>query len=317
MVGRRMKNGKTGNRMRQHIHHIKISLFAIILAMTSCSDDQDLSPREMAFCVQTAWQCGRSITNGTRTLTATDILISGTEDIIINSEDYPHTVYVHCSDNTDFILEKTATPCSEHNDKTYWMYTSSNIYTNRMIERGNLTFSAKAEIDDLVTGNVDILEGECSIADVRDNHILLNLHHTKALLRFAFKVDANYDRLRYIRITGITLNGTNCHIVDKVLSPSSQLIAYAYVDPNVVTTAHNNIIQCTYNIYDKDGTISEHLTREGVNATNNFRLSNLKDKDDNPIAKITAGHYYDINITLNPDYMYVLSAHDNKHLTIE
>lgn len=81
---------------------------------------------------------------------------------------------------------------------------------------------------------------------------------------------------------------------------------------------------CTYDIYDKDAGFTHgqapaaaaltaaapHLTRYNVTATNTVTLKSAT------ITAIRAGYYYDLYITINPDYLYVLSEHDNKHLTV-
>lgn len=70
--------------------------------------------------------------------------------------------------------------------------------------------------------------------------------------------------------------------------------------------------------YDYDATISAnaaHLTRSGIAVRNTFTLNQLA-LSDSPV-EIQAGKYYDLRVTLNPDYLYVLSEHDNKHITIE
>lgn len=124
-----------------------------------------------------------------------------------------------------------------------------------------------------------------------------------------------------------------------LLTTDSQLAMYAYMKPshdysgNAITWSGATAIskgsrltfQCTYDIYDNDiesnitaGTLNEdlsaHRTRQGVTATNTATIRTVLDAS--PVD-IKAGHYYDLLITINPDYLYVLSEHDNKHLTIE
>lgn len=267
----------------------------------------------MDFCIRAAWQNGLDGST-TRALSATDILASGTEDIVIRTDDYPATINVSCSDGTDFTLAKGAALCADHNE--YWQYTPSVIYKDKKIERDDLTFNFTATIDggDDLVGEADKDAISAKTASAQ-RHMLVTLHHTKALLRFAFKVDPKYDKVRYIRVTGIRLNDADCELVDKVLTTDGQFIAYAYIDPTVVTTAYENTIQCTYNIYDKDEATNEHLTRKGVVAKNTFTLSSL-DLNGSNVSKLLPGYYYDLNITINPDYLYVLSEHDNKHITI-
>ena len=102
-----------------------------------------------------------------------------------------------------------------------------------------------------------------------------------------------------------------------MLSTDDQFVAYVYLDPVADVGTSSSIIKCTYNIYDKDAATDEHLTRKGVVARNTYKLGSLKDAKGNAVAEIRAGYYYDLRVTLNPDYLYVLSEHDNKHITIE
>lgn len=313
--------------------------YCILMLMTafavgSCSDDLEQDPQDVDFCVRAAWQDGLSGSKSTRALSATDILAEGTNDIVISTNDYPTTITVKCMKDAaqvgeDFTLTKGSGLCTEHTEYAYWQYTPSVNYKDKKIEREDYSFDFTATID-----NGDELVGTANKYNIQGHHTLVTLHHTKALLRFAFKVSDKYDKVRYIRVTNINLNGANCELVDNVLTTSGQLIAYAYIDPTVVTTTFNNTLQCTYTIYDKDAvfptpTMTEgektaaetelrnHLTREGVVAKNQFKLGSLKDKSSNPVTEIKAGYYYDLNVTLNPDYLYVMSEHDNKHITIE
>lgn len=315
--------------------HILIALLTLILS--ACQPDE---PRngELDWAVQVAWQNGLSGSRTTRALPATSILADGTSDINIDFADYPATISVVCKkeregasgeydDIQNLTLNKGTAPCTEH--PGYWSYTPSFLFRDQLIKREDYKFFATATID-----GGDDLVGEADKDDIKDTHLKLTLHHTKALLRFAFKVSENYSKVRYIRVTNINLNGTNCELVDKVLTTSGQFIAYCYIDPAVVTVSKENTIRCTYNIYDKDAVfpiptmtevekeaaeteLRKHLTREGVVAQNKFTLGSLKDASSSPVTTIRAGYYYDLRVTLNPDYLYVLSEHDNKHLTIE
>lgn len=296
------------------------------LLVGGCSDEVEQEPQDVDFCVRAAWQDGLGGGRSARALTATDILASGTGDIAIATADYPTIINVHCSDGKDFALDKGTAVCRDHGG--YWQYTASAIYKDKKIERDDLTFSFKAVIDEdgnpLTTNDGDRLVGETDKNCITEKtstgqrHMLVTLHHTKALLRFAFKVSEKYDKVRFIRVTGIRLNGEEGVVVDKVLNKDGMtFVGYAYIDPTVVTTTYENTIQCTYNIYDKDAATDAHLTRKGVVAQNKFKLGSLKDKSDNLVTQIQPGYYYDLNVTLNPDYLYVLAEHDNKHITIE
>ena len=284
----------------------------------ACSDDIEQAPTDVGFCVHAAWQNGLDGST-TRALSTTDILSDGKGDIDIDYADYPATIDVVCIDGKNFTLTNGGVPCGEHIG--YRKYTPSVFYKDNVIKRDELKFTATAVIDGIEDGaseaKQDVLTGEFSYEDLKDKHMLITLHHTKALLRFAFKVDAQYDKIRYIKVTGIKLNDKECAIVEKVLNTTeNQLIAYAYIDPKVVSTSTVFTLACTYNIYDKDSATDTHLTREGVVAQNKFKLGNIKDSNNTIVTEIKPGYYYDLHVTLNPDYLYVLSEHDNKHLVI-
>ncbi len=284
------------------------------LLTTSCADDNEQTPQEVDYCIRAAWQNGLGDAKLKSSLTATNILTDAPDDIVIEHTDYPATIDMTCKKGDvtikEFTLSKGTSLCTEHNE--YWRYTPSFIFRDQLIRRENYTFYASATIDD-----GDELEGTATKENIDGNHMLLTLHHKKALLRFAFKVSEKYSKVRYIRVKSISLNGANCTLVDKVLTTSNQLIAYAYVDPAVVTTSKENTLACTYYIYDKDAATDEHITRKDVTAQNTFTLGTLKDASSNPVTTIRAGYYYDLKVTLNPDYLYVLAEHDNKHITIE
>lgn len=304
--------------------------------LSSCQDDLDTAERDVQFAVRAAWRNGRADDSATRALSATDILAGGTSDINIDFADYPATINVRCSNGTDFTLAKGETKCTDHPD--YWQYTPSLIYKDNQVKREELTFTASAVLDDVTGDGIDgKVEGECGLADIDRGHMLLTLHHTQALLRFAFKVSERYDKIRYIRVTGIKLNNANCTVVDRILNKTDMTyIGYAYVDPTQVTLTSTNTIECTYNIYDKDAelkdpqeiqsmtpeartayetALAQHLTREAVVARNTFVLASQV-FNGSPVEQIKPGYYYDLRITLNPDYLYVLSDHDNQHLTV-
>lgn len=297
----------------------KLHILIALLAMTfvGCTPDE---PRtgEMEWGVQAAWRNGlddNSAARTTRALPVTNILADGTADIVIATEDYPATIQVDCKKGEDliksFTLTKGAGLCGEHPE--YWSYTPDFLFRKNLIKREDYKFYASATIDDGKDELVCVADKD----SIHGRHMFLTLHHTKALLRFAFKVDARYDKVRYIKITNVNLNDVDIALVDAVLTTTGQLIAYAYIDPTVVTTSYTDTIRCTYNIYDKDDFTDAHLTRKDVVAQNTFKLGSLKDASDNPVSTIQAGYYYDLKVTLNPEYLYVMSEHDNKHLTID
>ena len=312
------------------IKYYILALMTVTL-LVACHDDDDYEGQEIDFCVRAAWLDGLSGGQKTRALTASNLLADVTSDISIGFDDYPSTINVQCKkDNAEVLpltLTKGSARCGEHSG--YWDYTPSFLFRDQLIKREDYKFYASATID-----GGDVLEGYADKDSIDGTHLKLTLHHTKALVRFAFKVDARYDKIRYIRLTGIELNGSSCFIINKVLNKDNlMLIGYAYVDPAMVTVSHENTIKCSYNIYDKDAVfptesmtqaevtaaeseLLKHLDREGVIAQNTFTFNKVKDAVGNEVSKINAGYYYDLKVTLNPDYLYVLSEHDNKHITI-
>lgn len=295
--------------MRNYLRPYILILIAAFMVV-SCSDDPVQEPQDVDFCVRAVWQNGngtaRHAAPGTRALTATDILASGTSDIIIDAEDYPATIQVECSDGNSLLLTKGMNQCGTHD--SYWQYTPSVLYKDKDIQRGNLTFTATAVID-AETGTGDLLTGTADKDCIRGRHFLLSLHHTQALLRFAFRVVDKYDAIRLIKIKDMQLNGTSCTLVDNVLGTERQLIGYTYVNPQADTYTFSS----TFDIYDKHGVTPDHLVKADVTASNTFTLG----KAGSHIPALNAGYYYDLNITLNPDSLGLLSDHDNGHLTIE
>lgn len=262
------------------------------------------------------------------------ILSENREQIVIPFEFYPASISLTCSNGIPVTLTKTQNNCNDHKD--FLHYSADVIFRENQVKRDGLTFEAKAIVDpifgrpgDVSTPNnpivmSDVLEGECGVQYIDNGHMQLTLHHTKALVRFGFKVAEKYDKVRYVRIIGIKLNNSiDCHIVKHVLTTDGTMIAYAYIDPKEIDWLDGDTeVSCTYNIYDKDSSqdaydaTDNHLTRKAVTAKNAFKFGNLK-KNGVSVSKIEAGYYYDVMVTINPDYLYVLAEHDDKHMKIE
>lgn len=313
-----------------------ISLLACALSFFSCTDDDDVQEQQLVeYCVQTAWTNGRG---GGETRTLTSFLADVNKgELALAPTEYPEKIALQCN-RKDITLTRNAAleSCTDH-DGFYHGYTSDYPLKDIEAKKG---VTASAKLDD-----IDELYSEERDVEIDGVHLKITMHHSKALLRFGFKVDPRYDKIRYIKVKSVTLNDEDvvvpCFFVEKVLNKDNlEFVAYAYLEvdtskPNYVTTSTRHKIQCTYDIYDKDANpdllkkslteltdsekteIASHRTRENVVAQNTFKLGSLKDASDNPVNELKAGYYYDLNITLNPDYLYVLSEHDNKHMTIE
>ncbi|MCQ2212020.1 MAG: hypothetical protein MJZ36_00095 [Bacteroidaceae bacterium] len=287
--------------IKSYILPILTAFFAV-----ACSDDLEQAPTDVHFCIKAAWSNGRGV--DTRAA-LTSLLNDGNEDdLVIAPEDYPSEIEVECNGKTFTLIKPTSlTVCDTHTG-FFHGYTSSYPLKDIEAKKG---VTATATID-----GGDVLYCENNDIELDGVHLKFTMHHKTALIRFAFKVSDRYDNVRYIKVTGIKLNGIDCQLVDKVLSATNQVIAYAYIDPAEVTTSTTNTLACTYNIYDKDDATDAHLTREGVTAKNTFTLGSLKDLSDINVSNLLPGYYYDLRVTLNPDYLYVLSEHDNKHIVI-
>lgn len=182
-------------------------------------------------------------------------------------------------------------------------------------------------------GTCDYLSSDPTGYPVDDkyrDHLLFTLKHRTALLRLNFKVDPKYLKIRDIVLRDVTINGlplflgndanvggtTTDHLGMKLSEPATPF-ACAYIrttGDDGITAGSKLTFKCKYDIYDKDEISAEHLTREGVTATNSVKLSALTPA----ISSLAPGYYYDLTITINPDYLYVLSEHDNKqHLKIQ
>lgn len=330
--------------MRKTQYYILAMLAVLAVA---CTPDEP-KDGDIEWAVRAVWQngLGAPAKVPTRSGMATDILAEGSDSIVIDYNDYPATIDITCKtpepENKEikaFTLTKGSTPCGVH--PGYWNYTASFLFRDQLIRRENYTFYATAEIDPTSDSGLDLSDELVGTAN-KDNidpvshHMRLTLHHTKALLRFGFKVSEKYSKIRYIRITKIEVNDRETVLADKVLNIDSyQPIAYLYIAPtDLDVLSRSNTIVCTYNIYDKDAVfptpgmtesekttaeaeLRKHLDREGVKAQNTFTLNSLKDADSHAVTEIKAGYYYDLRVTLNPDYLYVLSDHDNKQIVIE
>lgn len=291
-----------------------IMLLVTLCAQVSCSNDTDFSTGKVEYCIRADWENGK--VGGTRSLTS--LLGNGGNDLVMLPEDYPATINVTC-DGHDFILSRSATltACSSHQG-FFNGYTSNFTLMDKEAQKG---VTATASLD----GGLDALYCNEGDAVLDGSHLKLNLHHSKALLRLAFRVSEKYDRIRFIRVKSVAiLNSDNSTALtmlmkDEGLVPTKDAFscaAYSYIDPTKVTAHSNLSISCTYDIYDKDSSSDQaHIIRQDEKATNTIQLELLLNNA--PVNEVLAGYYYDLNITLDPDYLQVLSDHDNKHMTIE
>lgn len=305
---------------------LKTLIFTLLapLLIVGCSPDEDqLSHGNVDCCVKVAWNNGRG--GSTRAFSSLLDGVSGTK-LELSPEDYPSEISVRCNEKS-FLLSKSdiLTACDTH-EGFYNGYTSDYKLKDNEAKKGVTATALMDGGDELYSEKEDVvLDGL---------HLKFTMHHRKALIRFLFKVNEKYNIIRYINVKEVKLQkeGSATTIAAQmkegglVLKPDGYYCAgYCYVDPQDITATTTLRLACTYDIYDKDADFatidadnSSHITRKDVTASNTLQLSNIifsgatspEDK------KIRSGYYYDLNVTINPDYLYVLSEHDNKHIVI-
>lgn len=174
-------------------------------------------------------------------------------------------------------------------------------------------------------------------------HALIDLKHYTSMLRLFYGYSTKYAKVRNIVLRQVKINsldGTKkvntLDLAERarfttidgapgfLLSTASKAFGYLYVnpDPDKILVSTRLSLECTYDIYDdeafdSDGNpiaddISAHCTRKAVTVLSSaFTLKSAS------ISKLESGKYYDLNVTINPDYLYVLSEHDEGHLTVK
>lgn len=187
--------------------------------------------------------------------------------------------------------------------------------------------------------NVDIKQG--AFAYDAQNHgtfIYLLIDHLYAALQLNMNINSDYNALRTIKLTKLTLksksvtktykvtatmtpnetntsplaitydatteDGKTVEIYDgaeKTLEETNNLVFVACTAPMAENTQFE--MTATYNVYDRKG----NLIRKGCEAKNVLNL---------PSGGLTRGQKYTFNLTVNPTYLYVLSDPDLDNPTI-
>lgn len=209
---------------------------------------------------------------------------------------------------------------------TAYYYSENGVPGSEPKATSQINTIADISSKDMMSSDLTSFPGTTGDTEYRD-HILFELKHRTAMLRLHFAVDQKYDKIRSIVLRSVKINSVLLTITETkelpssseeqgmLLKTSSQLFAIAFVNPKTIKATETLTFDCTYDIYDKDEIGADHCTRKAVTATNRVKLSSLPSST---ITELSAGYYYDLNITIDPDYLYVLSEHDNKqHLKIE
>lgn len=170
---------------------------------------------------------------------------------------------------------------------------------------------------------------------VTDNeYIYMLLNHLYASVSFNIKVDAEYAKLRTIKLKSMKLNtniaGVNAEItlthnttgevpMDVNFTPtgsSSEVVIFSSTEGealNATVTKEFNTcfapslsnqltLTSTYDVCDKEG----NLIRKGCTATNKI-----------PDLEASRGQRVQLNLTVNPSYLYVLSDPDLDNPTVK
>lgn len=273
---------------------------ALMLLQTSCSSD-DVIPHSDAP-VSITVSC-RPMVNGRTTRAVWDD---------VPTPEYPAQLIVVSSAGDAFAV----TMAGDADNTGYVAYhTSSKVITD--LEASQMSFTAYAPSvwkDVPAISACDYLSGNGTY-NWNKAHLMFELKHATALLRFRFAVDENYDKSRQVVITGFSVNGTDIAIKGNkaLLSTTMACEAICYVNPYLLKKGDALNLLCKYDVYDKDGTDAGDLVRGGVTASNSLTIG----KPGSSIQSLDVAHYYDFNITIDPTYMYVLSEHDNNHMKIQ
>ena len=335
--------------------HYIFLLLATLFIVTGCREDDDHEPRSLGYCLSMPWHNGRGETRAA-SLSGDIFGNPMGKWVDIANYGYPQTVSVHCSDGNDFELTATDDPvrmCDDHHE--FGAYASSRDYRDLQVKEG-LTFTATATIDVPATGGDDLYAEESDVQLAGMHLQFTMHHRkalVRFCFRLSDRYDKVRQILltqvvlngKQVHLHNLPLLHTQAYLEAGGLSRekmSYAALAYCYLDPADLNVGDNNAIECTYNIYEKDETFTptswagtdpaeewnvndpyfstkaskEHLTREAVIARNSFRFNSFKDLSGNSLSALKAGYYYDLNVTINPDYLYVLADHDNKHMTI-
>ena len=168
-----------------------------------------------------------------------------------------------------------------------------------------------------------------------DDYIYMLLNHLYASVRFSIKVDAEYAQLRTIKLKSMTLS-TNKESFSATITlthnttgevpitsvtytgtgSSSEAVFFNDTEGEALsattakvfdtcfapTLSEHLTLTSTYDVYDRKG----NLIRKGCTATNKI-----------PDLEATRGQRVQLNLTVNPSYLYVLSDPDLDNPTIK
>jgi len=330
--------------MHRHLYYILLLTLLLFSTLSSCSDEDAAVPNttlQYAISLSQPWREGSSFTraSSTRALDAPEV-------------NYPEKVYVTATSKTNEADKKSyiLSPEAETDPDTdgYKQYHTTTLDPPLVLaDVEYFKFIAKSqyplptESEDIWTtippfGHTDYLLWQSDSVEPTDRHILITLSHQTSLVRFALSVAEKYAAIRTFRLKSLkvykcngvdadgklTFGTEDADIIDQAtisadgidLTTDPEIFLSFHVKPDSedFTTAPNLKtlkVVATYDVYDKgpkgDGQGAQ-LTRSNCTAQNTLTL---------PLTGSNAlqiGKYYDIQVTLAPDFLYVLSDNDNE-----
>lgn len=171
--------------------------------------------------------------------------------------------------------------------------------------------------------------------DSDDYYIYMLLNHLYASVRFSMKVDTEYAQLRTIKLKRMTLSTGNesvnatislthnttgatpiTNVAYEATGSSSEAAIFSDDEGTVLSSTTPTVINAcfaptlsasltlvsTYDVYDRKG----NLIRQNCTATNQI-----------PNLEASRGQRVQLNLTVNPSYLYVLSEPDLDNPTIK
>ena len=324
----------------------------VLLAACSESDDNDSIANDtpVTFHVGGEWKAASLSSR------ATD------DDITLDETRYPEQIYVYTSGTgaqagayatTPFVITRS----SDNDIDGYIAYHITNVSPEWTIMTAkDVTFTAygiypngttdwKASPGEsnlpIYSKDADYIKGVTSTR--QDNHILFDMQHQQAMIRFLFNED---DPIRYFKLKKFSVRARNSSGVNQTLSyiadgdepwlisnndvygetATSQFTtaAYLYVLPSLWKTLTNSnkqmTLSFTYDVYDfgedgyRDGstaagsTVDDVITRKDV--TLSVQVTPTFASAAAAATFPTAGYYYDMQISISPEHLYVLSDRD-------
>lgn len=298
-----------------------LSLIAMLIGMVtiavSCANDEDQTTAKVQIGVASNWQQGRISSRALTDQAApennviTKVIVNATPKeegmtaqticVDVNSPSDPVDGYqkYNTSDGGEFGSKVTLDNIDKYN------------YIGRAVSPVDESWLNAESMDIPAFGTKDYLVAKDENVTIQKPYVCFRLQHQTALIRFVLGVNETYNKLRTFKIKSLKVSKGDKAITSKsysepkVLTTTGDLILSFNFNPAAdfsQTGSNEVVVTATYDVYDKEG----QLTRDNCTASNKLTLPLT---GTNAIKK---GYYYDVKVTLAPDFLYVLSDNDNK-----